>query len=188
MRYKRRKCFLSYLFGKYSKKILFCSIFIAGLFFNSWELHAQEHIDLDVEVLEAVWTNGIDARENYTKKVELHSLNGPLYFCLRLKGKKKALEYMEVKGKIPIQVHWFRTYGGIVFKTDVVDISIDKKNLKALSREFRNRGFFDWQTHSFKKNIFSGSYMVKIFYKEKSPILCQKGTRKEACLFKIDVN
>lgn len=188
MREKRRKCFLSFLFGKHSKKFLFCSIFIAGLFLNVWGLDEQEPINLDLEVLEAVWTNGLDARKNYTKKVEVHSPNEPLYFWMRLKGKKEALDYMKAKGKIPIQVYWFRPYGGRFFVTDVVDLSIDKKNLKALSREFRNRGFFDWETHSLKKNIHAGLYMVKIFYNKKSPILCQKGARKEECLFKIDVN
>lgn len=185
---KLGKCFLSYLFGKHSKKFLYCLIFIVGLCLNSCELYAQGHFNLDIEVIEAVWTNGLDGHKNYVKKVEVHSLNEPLYFWMRLKGKEKALEYMEANGKIPIQVHWFYIIGGKIFPSGVVNLSINRENIKALKREFRNRGFFDWRTHSIKKNIAPGWFMVKIFYMDGSPILCPKGTKRESCLYEIEVN
>lgn len=180
----REERFSRYLFGKCGKRIFCCLVCFAGFFINSSELHTQQPLNLELEVLEAVWTTRIDTNAlKPGNRVKAHSPDRPLYLWLHLKGGKKALDYMETRGEIPIRVHWLKVSGRNLSLIDDVDISIDKKYMKKLKREFQQRGFFDWRTFTEKINTRPGWIMLKIFYIAGSPILCAQNP----CKYEIEV-
>jgi hypothetical protein len=166
----------------------FLLFIIVGSFLNTAEVHAKEPV---IEVSEAVWTNGVE-NKNYLEKYDGTAPLGELYLWMRITCKKKALEFLKDKGKIPIRHKWYRCIGHKLLseKTpkliDAINLSIGKKEkIEKIEMELNERGFFDWRTWSMKRNMRRGVWYVYLVYGDGKAVLCDDGMTK--CVFKIKV-
>ncbi len=121
-----------------------------------------------------------------------HAPERPLCLWMKVKGEQWALDRLREMGKLPIYHKWFReTYfsyqaEGSQLMIDEIPLDVGREDLIGkLGLELHHRGFFDWRTWSRKENICKGKWLVRVVYRDNTPVVCQDTGRK--CEFHITV-
>lgn len=105
-------------------------------------------------------------------------LPGPVYVWVRLRGGPAALGLLESGSGIVIRHKWLRFVGPnpdietIDADEEIRAGTIDATLLSRLRQEVNTRGYFDWRTWSYKRNVRKSRYAVLVLDRAYLTIPC----------------
>ncbi len=172
----------------FNKRFAILIIGLTAVFWLSlfiFELQAMEPFKEPlIEVVETAWTNGIGDGNNYLEKFEGPVRDTTLYFWMRIRVKREALDVLRDKGELPIRHKWFR-YTGFNIIPDKVQKPIFAFNPDSLRTD--SEDYCELRVWSVQKNIRPGKWLVQVVYTNSLPVLCAEGKRRKPCEYIIDV-
>lgn len=158
------------------RKIAICFFILIGCLCQS-----QAQARPLIEIIDLKWCSEIKEREPTGIYENGSNFKGEkLYLWMKVKGYQETLDRLRQGKKIGIIQRWNYQYLG--WKTEDIDISIGKEKqlsheiIQKLQQEVDQRGYFDWRTWGYKRNLKSNRYtlndldFVDVFY---DPLSCE---------------